>query len=64
MPAGDVLDCLALTDFGKSIDLNWFPESITFTGRSNTDKFECIEMQTDRPWKYQVSKQIVLIAKV
>ena len=31
-----------------------FPEDITFKGRNNTDKFECVEMQKDKPWKYQV----------
>jgi len=51
---GCIPNCLTLTDFGKCIDLKMFPEDITFKGRNNTDKFECVEMQKDKPWKYQV----------
>ena len=48
------VNCLTLTDFGKSIDLTWFSKSTTFIGRSNTDKFECLQMEKNIPWKYQV----------
>ncbi len=51
---------LTISDFGKSIDLGMFPPNVTFIGRSNTDKFECIEMTKGLPWKYQVSPHSTL----
>uniref|UniRef100_S4RXY0 BUB1 mitotic checkpoint serine/threonine kinase n=1 Tax=Petromyzon marinus TaxID=7757 RepID=S4RXY0_PETMA len=53
------LDCcmnrfqLVLIDFGQSIDLSLFPSGTVFKGSSETSAFQCIEMLTDQPWKFQ-----------
>ena len=43
-----------VADFNRAIDLRAFPDDVVFTGKSNTSCFECIQMQKDEPWKYQV----------
>ncbi|GLT26028.1 hypothetical protein SLA2020_011190 [Shorea laevis] len=45
---------LCLVDWGRGIDLHLFPESIEFTGGCRTSGFRCIEMQENKPWKFQV----------
>ena len=45
---------LKIIDFGRSIDLRQFPKNATFVGNSCTSGFQCIEMQCDREWKYQI----------
>ncbi|KAL9244497.1 hypothetical protein vseg_018268 [Gypsophila vaccaria] len=45
---------LCLVDWGRGIDLSLFPPDIEFMGDSGTSGFNCIEMQEDKPWKYQV----------
>ena len=47
--------CLKLIDFGRTIDMNFFPEDTTFLSKVNTSGFQCIEMRTDQPWTYQVT---------
>ncbi|CAH1261665.1 BUB1B [Branchiostoma lanceolatum] len=44
---------LKLIDFGISLDMELFPPNTTFRARSNTSAFQCIEMQTGKPWSYQ-----------
>ena len=46
---------LKLIDFGRSIDLDMFPQGTTFTAKVDTSGFQCIEMMTNRPWTYQVN---------
>ena len=50
------LRCLMLKDFENSIDLTTMPDprNIMFTGSNKSDSFECYEMKTGKPWKYQV----------
>jgi len=45
---------VVLIDFGRSIDMKLMPQGSEFTTSCNTDLFECVEMQTKRPWTYQV----------
>ncbi|GAB2294501.1 protein kinase [Dionaea muscipula] len=45
---------LCLVDWGRGIDLNLFPDNTMFKGDCRTSSFRCIEMQEDKPWKYQV----------
>jgi hypothetical protein len=46
---------LKLIDFGRSIDMSLYPEGTKFRGDSHVDSFRCIEMQTGKPWTFQVS---------
>ena len=48
---------IKLIDFGRSIDLTMYPSGTSFTTKVETSGFQCIEMKTDQPWTYQVSKQ-------
>lgn len=50
-----MLQGLCLVDWGRGIDLNLFPDNIEFTGDCRTSGFRCVEMQENKPWKYQVS---------
>lgn len=45
---------IKLIDYGRSIDLNFFPPNQTFTSTLNTKNFICTEMLENRPWKHQV----------
>lgn len=54
IPAVDQLvPCIQLIDFGRSIDMNLVPEGTTFNQVVMTDTFTCIEMRTNKPWTYQ-----------
>eukprot|EP00002_Diphylleia_rotans_P028614 TRINITY_DN5782_c0_g2_i3.p1 TRINITY_DN5782_c0_g2~~TRINITY_DN5782_c0_g2_i3.p1 ORF type:complete len:684 (+),score=126.48 TRINITY_DN5782_c0_g2_i3:405-2456(+) len=44
---------LQLIDYGQSIDLSLYPGNVQFIGKVATDHFQCIEMQTKKPWKFQ-----------
>nr|CAD7456386.1 unnamed protein product [Timema tahoe] len=44
---------LELIDFGRSIDMDLFLPGTQFTRVVTTESFQCIEMQTKRPWTYQ-----------
>nr|CAD7392640.1 unnamed protein product [Timema cristinae] len=44
---------LELIDFGRSIDMDLFLSGTQFTRVVTTEGFQCIEMQTKRPWTYQ-----------
>ncbi|KAK7257417.1 hypothetical protein RIF29_31389 [Crotalaria pallida] len=46
---------LCLVDWGRGIDLQLFPDHIMFKGDCRTSGFRCIEMQEDKPWKFQAS---------
>ena len=35
--------------------MSLFPPGTTFQRNVKTDGFSCVEMQTNRPWTYQVS---------
>lgn len=56
--------CLKLKDFGSSIDLSLMPDpnNVMFSGSNNSDSFECEEMRTGRPWKYQVIYRHVIFS--
>ncbi|KMT02407.1 hypothetical protein BVRB_9g205190 [Beta vulgaris subsp. vulgaris] len=45
---------LCLVDWGRGIDLNLFPADTEFIGDCRTSGFCCVEMQEDKPWKFQV----------
>ncbi|KAJ7981492.1 Mitotic checkpoint Serine/Threonine-kinase BUB1-like protein [Quillaja saponaria] len=45
---------LCLVDWGRGIDLHLFPDDTVFKGDCRTSGFRCIEMQEDKPWKFQV----------
>jgi len=45
---------LKLIDFGQSVDMSMFDPDVEFMTRVETDGFQCVEMQTGRPWTYQV----------
>ncbi|KAJ1153082.1 hypothetical protein NDU88_005849 [Pleurodeles waltl] len=44
---------LALIDLGQSIDLHLFPKRTVFSGKCETSCFQCVEMLTQKPWRYQ-----------
>ncbi|KAM4695427.1 mitotic checkpoint serine/threonine-protein kinase BUB1 isoform 2-T2 [Discoglossus pictus] len=44
---------LALVDLGQSIDMTLLPKGTVFTGKCETDGFQCVEMLTKKPWTYQ-----------
>ncbi|PAV86414.1 hypothetical protein WR25_19135 [Diploscapter pachys] len=44
---------LRLIDWGRAIDMMFFEQGTTFTGKAGTTSFDCPEMQYDRPWTYQ-----------
>ncbi|KAK2982701.1 hypothetical protein RJ640_014501 [Escallonia rubra] len=46
---------LCLVDWGRGIDLSLFPDKINFVGDCRTSGFRCIEMQENKPWKFQAS---------
>lgn len=46
-------------DWGRGIDLRLFPENIEFKGDCRTSGFRCVEMQENKPWKFQVSLHFV-----
>jgi hypothetical protein len=46
---------LQLVDMGRGIDMTLFPKGTTFDTVVTTRDFQCIEMQTKRPWTYQVT---------
>lgn len=48
--AGD----LSLIDFGRSIDLAFFPPGTTFIGDCHTKGFQTTEMISHRPWTKQI----------
>lgn len=45
---------LKLIDYGRSIDLNFFSPTQTFTTALNTRNFICTEILENRPWKQQI----------
>lgn len=45
---------LCLVDWGRGIDLHLFSDNTIFKGDCRTSGFRCIEMQEDKPWKFQV----------
>ncbi|PON74852.1 Mitotic spindle checkpoint protein Bub1/Mad [Trema orientale] len=45
---------LCLVDWGRGIDLRLFPDDMEFKGDCRTSGFRCIEMQQNKPWKFQV----------
>lgn len=45
---------IKLIDFGRAIDLNFFPPNQTFTTILDTKNFVCTEMLEQRPWKQQL----------
>lgn len=45
---------ITLIDFGRSIDMRAFPESVQFIADWKVGTHECPEMRECRPWTYQV----------
>ncbi|XP_058735217.1 mitotic checkpoint serine/threonine-protein kinase BUB1-like [Vicia villosa] len=45
---------LCLVDWGRGIDLRLFPDHTIFKADCRTSGFRCIEMQENKPWKFQV----------
>lgn len=45
---------LCLVDWGRGIDLSLFSAGTEFVGDCRTSGFRCVEMQEDKPWKFQV----------
>ena len=45
---------VVLIDFGRSIDMELLPDGSQFTVSCYTEQFECVEMQSGRPWTYQM----------
>lgn len=45
-----------LIDYGRSIDLSWYPEDIEFLNDapSQAKGYECLEMRNHHPYKYQI----------
>ncbi|KAG8641442.1 hypothetical protein MANES_13G147400v8 [Manihot esculenta] len=48
---------LCLVDWGKGIDLHLFPDDIEFVGDCRTSGFRCIQMQENKPWRFQIEKK-------
>ncbi|KAH3681993.1 hypothetical protein WICPIJ_007038 [Wickerhamomyces pijperi] len=42
-----------LIDFGRSIDMQSFPDGVQFSANWATDQQDCPEMREGRPWTYQ-----------
>ena len=53
-PLRPIMQGLCLVDWGRGIDLNLFPADVEFIGDCRTSGFRCVEMQEDKPWKFQV----------
>lgn len=51
---GQETSALKLIDFGRAIDMKMFPPGTSFRTAVETDGFVCTEMQSGRPWTYQV----------
>ncbi|ONK74931.1 uncharacterized protein A4U43_C03F11580 [Asparagus officinalis] len=45
---------LCLVDWGKGIDTSLFPANTEFNGDCKTSGFQCVQMQENRTWTYQV----------
>lgn len=45
---------IKLIDFGRAIDLNFYPSNQTFTTILDTKNFICTEMMEKRPWKHGI----------
>lgn len=52
---------LCLVDWGKGVDLNLFPTNTEFYGDCGTSGFRCIEMQENRPWRYQTDSYALCV---
>lgn len=52
---------IVLIDLGQSIDMELFPEGTAFTARCLTSGFQCTEMQSGKPWNYQVKRWTVVM---
>ena len=52
---------LCLVDWGRGIDLHLFPDNTEFKGDCRTSGFRCIEMQQNKPWKFQASLKTSLL---
>uniref|UniRef100_A0A803QJH3 Protein kinase domain-containing protein n=1 Tax=Cannabis sativa TaxID=3483 RepID=A0A803QJH3_CANSA len=50
---------LCLVDWGRGIDLTLFPDDIEFSGDCRTSGFRCIQMQQNKPWKFQASLRLL-----
>lgn len=50
----NIMQGLCLVDWGRGIDFHLFPDNTEFKGDCRTSGFRCIEMQEDKPWRYQV----------
>ncbi|KAL3667887.1 hypothetical protein V7S43_006768 [Phytophthora oleae] len=48
--AGD----LYLIDYGRSIDLSFYPTGTVFRGNCHAKGFQCVEMLTQLPWTHQI----------
>lgn len=48
--AGD----LCLIDYGRAIDMSFYPAGTTFVGDCHTRGFQCVEMLLSRPWTFQI----------
>ncbi|GMN53837.1 hypothetical protein TIFTF001_022970 [Ficus carica] len=49
------LQGLCLVDWGRGIDLQLFPGDTKFKGDCRTSGFRCVEMQQNKPWKFQAT---------
>ncbi|KAJ4981953.1 hypothetical protein NE237_032790 [Protea cynaroides] len=45
---------LCLVDWGRGMDLSLFPDGTVFKGDCRTSGFCCVEMQENKPWRFQV----------
>ena len=68
VPDGEVFSgptkSLMMIDFGRSIDLNFYPKGTTFTNKVNTSCFMCTEMMTERPWTFQVINMLTFLSSL
>ncbi|ETV95228.1 BUB protein kinase [Aphanomyces invadans] len=45
---------VCLIDFGRAIDLDYYPKDFAFCGDCHASGFQCIEMLTKETWTYQI----------
>jgi checkpoint serine/threonine-protein kinase len=48
------LQGVQLVDFNRALDTHLYAPGTCFVGNGGTDAYRCVEMQTGRPWVFQV----------
>ena len=52
---GSASSCVQLIDFGRSIDMNFFPPGTVFDEINDCSGFTCTQMLQGKPWTFEVN---------